>query len=76
MQWASLVVGRTKLCGNSGVNSVGDDAYHYNGYTIFVTPYGKVMECKENIADTLTCELNLEKLVSFRRKFPVLLDAD
>lgn len=77
--WRTLLKARAieNQCYVCGVNRVGDDAAcHYNGYTAFVTPYGKATECKENEEDMLTGELDIDKLVSFRRKFPVLLDAD
>ena len=61
-----------------GVNRVGcDPACQYSGGSMLVDAYGKtVAECESGKQCALTVSLDLEKLASFRKKFPVLDDAD
>lgn len=61
-----------------GVNRVGDDTVcHYNGGTMLIDAYGKDVASVSDEADgALTVTLDMERLQGFRKKFPVLDDAD
>lgn len=60
-----------------GVNRVGNDPNcHYSGASAFVDPYGHATECQGEEEATLTAELDMVRLRSFRKKFPVLKDRD
>lgn len=61
-----------------GVNRVGNDPVcTYNGCSAIVDFYGKTMAASERSAPCrLSAVLDMEKLEHFRRKFPVLDDAD
>ena len=78
--WRSLLVARAieNQCYVCGVNRVGNDpACYYSGGTLAVDPYGNIMaEAKDHQQDTLTIELDMERLRHFRKKFPVGKDAD
>lgn len=78
--WRTLLQARAieNQCYVAGVNRVGrDQVCDYPGHSMFVGPYGKVLaECKENSVDGVVGELDLVRLNTFRRKFPVLADAD
>lgn len=78
--WKTLLKARAieNQCYVIGVNRVGNDPQcHYNGCSRVVDPYGKVMiNCAEDEECRFSTELNLETLVQFRKKFPVLDDAD
>lgn len=78
--WRSLLVARAieNQCYVCGVNRVGNDpACYYSGGTLSVDPYGNIMaEAKDHQQDTLTIELDMERLRHFRKKFPVWKDAD
>ena len=42
-----------------------------------IDPYGRVMaECRDGQEELLSVEIDLEVLKEFRKKFPVLGDAD
>ena len=62
----------------AAVNRVGKDPFcDYNGASAFIDPYGKIIaECEENKAMTVTTDIDMDELNSFRKKFPVLDDAD
>ena len=54
-----------------------EKACYYSGGTLAVDPYGNIMaEAKDHQQDTLTIELDMERLRHFRKKFPVGKDAD
>lgn len=75
--WRTLLKARAieNQCYVCGVNRVGDDTNcHYNGYSAFVTPYGNATECVNEGPESLTQSIDIEKLVAFRKKFPVLRD--
>jgi len=78
--WKTLLHARAieNQCYVIGVNRCGNDAVcEYSGGTMIIDAYGRnVAECEYGREDVVTAELNLEKLNSFRSKFPVLDDAD
>lgn len=65
-------------CYVAGVNRVGTDpACEYCGGTALIDPYGKtVAECETGCECEVSGEVDMELLETFRRKFPVLHDAD
>lgn len=78
--WNTLLKARAleNQCYVVGVNRIGEDpACSYSGGTQLIDAYGRVRcACAENTAATVSAELDLEKLMSFRKKFPVLKDRD
>ena len=77
--WRVLLQARAieNQCYVLGVNRVGDDPVcHYSGGTAFVNPYGEMTTCQEDEASVLTQTIDMEHLRTFRRKFPVLKEAD
>ena len=78
--WNILLKARAleNQCYVAGVNRIGDDPVcSYCGGTQFVDPYGRVVSvCEENAVQSITSEIDMERLKAFRQKFPVLLDAD
>ena len=62
----------------AGVNRIGTDPKcEYCGHSMIISPYGKVeTECEENAECSTLAEIDVERLQSFRKKFPVLNDAD
>ena len=59
-------------------NRVGSDsAASYSGHSRAVDAYGRIMAgCEEGREGFLSAVFDMEKLVAFRRKFPVLSDGD
>lgn len=78
--WLALLKARAieNQCYVAAVNRVGTDpACEYCGGTLMIDPYGHTLaECREGEADAVTAEADMELLAAFRRKFPVLEDAD
>lgn len=78
--WNSLLVARAveNQCYVAGVNRVGTDpSDSYSGGSVIVDPYGNVIaRCQDGIESCSEAEIDLELLETFRRKFPVLNDAD
>lgn len=78
--WKTLLHARAleNQCYVVGVNRCGTDpACEYSGGTMLIDAYGRnVAECAYGKEDSLTADLDLAKLASFRAKFPVLDDAD
>lgn len=78
--WSALLVARAieNQCYVAGVNRIGNDpSCNYCGGSVVIDPYGKIMtSCADNIECEATAEVNMEELETFRRKFPVLNDAD
>lgn len=78
--WNTLLVARAieNQCYVAGVNRVGSDpSCEYCGGSIIVNPYGKtIAACMMNEECEATAEVDMEKLLAFREKFPVLNDAD
>lgn len=80
MAWDTLLHARAieNQCYVCGVNRIGSDPQcQYNGGTQVVDPYGRTAAaCPDNEASSISVELDMERLASFRKKFPVLRDAD
>lgn len=78
--WNTLLIARAleNQCYVIGVNRVGTDPIcSYSGGTMAIDAYGRtVADCPENEISSCTFTLDLEKLYSFRGKFPVLADGD
>ena len=78
--WNTLLKARAleNQCYVLAVNRIGTDpACSYSGGTQAVDAYGKVMAaCPDNESACITVGLDTAKLSAFRRKFPVLMDAD
>ena len=78
--WETLLSARAieNQCYIVGVNRVGRDPNcTYCGGSAIIDPYGHFLaQCQRNIADTTTATIDLEALMAFRKKFPVLADAD
>lgn len=65
-------------CYVAGVNRVGDDPQcHYDGGTVLINAYGRdLATCQDEEACVCSGEIDIEALRAFRKKFPVLQDAD
>lgn len=77
--WRALLKARAieNQCYVLGVDRIGTDpACSYCGGTEFIDAYGRVEACPDNEQCTLTRTLDIEALNAFRKKFPVLSDAD
>ena len=78
--WSALLVARAieNQCYVAGVNRVGNDpACEYCGGSVIIDPYGvKIAECEISQESEATAEIDMAALEAFRRKFPVLQDAD
>ena len=78
--WQTLLKARAleNQCFVIGVNRVGNDkACDYLGDSMVVNAYGQIIaSCKDDLEEVAAVELNTEDLQRFRRKFPVLKDAD
>lgn len=78
--WDLLLKARAveNQCFVVGVNRVGDDGVsQYTGNSVITDYYGRPMAaCEPGEASVATCDIDLAKLSEFRRKFPVLDDAD
>ena len=78
--WDTLLHARAieNQCYVAGVNRIGaDPVSKYSGGTLIVDPYGNTLAaCPLDESTAITVELDLPRLRDFRRKFPVLKDAD
>lgn len=78
--WTTLLQARAieNQCYVVGVNRVGDDpACHYGGASIAVDSYGRIIaDCGQDTEAVATAQLDMTRLAAFRKKFPVLDDAD
>ena len=78
--WHTLLQARAleNQCFVLAVNRIGNDPVcQYNGGTQALDAYGRIIgSCADNEADALTVTLDMERLAAFRKKFPVLYDAD
>ena len=78
--WSALLVARAieNQCYVAGVNRVGTDpACEYCGGSVIIDPYGKtIAACAMGEECEATAEVDMESLEAFRKKFPVLNDAD
>lgn len=80
LPWDTLLRARAieNQCYVCGVNRVGKDPVcQYNGGTTMIDAYGKTMDaCPDDTVSCITCEIDMQKLNAFRKKFPVLEDGD
>ena len=78
--WNTLLKARAleNQCFVIGVNRIGTDpACTYSGSSVIIDAYGKLLaHCEDHKEEIATAELNIEQLLRFREKFPVLQDAD
>lgn len=78
--WQTLLHARAieNQCYVLAVNRIGTDpACTYCGGTELIDAYGRTIEaCPNDTNGCITAELDMERLAAFRRKFPVLADAD
>jgi predicted amidohydrolase len=78
--WKTLLKARAieNQCYVIGVNRVGEDPkVKYSGCSRVIDAYGRVMiNCATDEECRFSTELNMEELLQFRKKFPVLEDAD
>ena len=78
--WSALLVARAieNQCYVAGVNRVGTDpTCEYCGGSVIIDPYGKtIAACAMGEECEATAEVDMELLEAFRKKFPVLNDAD
>ena len=78
--WSALLKARAieNQCYVAGVNRVGTDpSCQYCGGSVVIGPYGKtIAECEWNNECEATAEIDMNSLNAFRKKFPVLDDAD
>lgn len=65
-------------CYVAGVNRMGvDPACEYSGGSAIIDPYGKtIAECPWSRESAVSADIDMEALQAFRKKFPVLDDAD
>lgn len=78
--WETLLRARAieNQCYVVGVNRVGDDpACGYSGGSAVIDPYGNTLAvCRDAEEDFAEVVLDMQELEEFRKKFPVLSDAD
>ena len=78
--WDVLLQARAieNQCFVIGVNRVGDDPVcHYDGGSAIIDAKGKILaQVPDNTVAAATAVLDMESLNAFRKKFPVLHDAD
>lgn len=78
--WSTLLRARAieNQCYVAGVNRVGTDpACEYCGDSVIIDPYGKtIAECESGKECEATAEIDMVSLDAFRKKFPVLDDAE
>ena len=78
--WQTLLKARAieNQCYVIGVNRVGKDAAcKYIGGSVVIDAYGRtIAQCADGEEGIATVELDMEQLQRFRKKFPVLDDAD
>ncbi len=78
--WSTLLKARAieNQCYVAGVNRVGEDPHcQYCGASAIINPYGEEMEsCGVDKECAVSADIDMEKLMAFRKKFPVLEDRD
>jgi predicted amidohydrolase len=78
--WDILLRARSveNQCFVAGVNRVGTDPKNqYSGHSALYGPKGQLLiNCKENEEDIAVFDMDLSELLTFRKQFPVLQDAD
>lgn len=78
--WKALLRARAieNQCYVFGVNRVGKDPYcDYCGGTAAIDPYGRTLvACEDGKSEQIEVSIDMNELEAFRKKFPVLSDAD
>ena len=78
--WDTLLHDRAieNQCYVAGVNRVGSDPKcQYGGGTMLIDAYGRtVAKCPDDEVSSITANIDMETLRTFRKKFPVLMDSD
>lgn len=78
--WDTLLKARAmeNQCYVAGVNRIGSDPNcDYCGHSVIISPYGKeIAACEELTECSTQADIDMERLEAFRKKFPVLDDAD
>ena len=78
--WQTLLKARAleNQCFVVGVNIVGSDrTCEYSGDSVIINAYGHtIAQCTPDKEETAAAELDMNELQRFRKKFPVLRDAD
>lgn len=78
--WRQLLRARAieNQCYVAGVNRCGTDpSCEYEGGTALIDPYGRtVAECLPCTEESISADIDMNLLEDFRKKFPVLEDAD
>ena len=78
--WKSLLVARAieNQCYVAGVNRVGSDpSNEYDGGSMVIDPYGRIISsCQDGFESLASALIDMDSLEAFRKKFPVLNDAD
>lgn len=78
--WTALLRARAieNQCYVVGVNRIGTDPHcDYCGASVIIDPYGRnIVACKHDEECIATALLDINKLNTFRQKFPVLKDRD
>lgn len=78
--WSALLVARAieNQCYVAGVNRVGvDPSCEYCGGSVIIDPYGHTLAaCPRGVESEAEAVIDMERLIEFKRKFPVLRDAD
>lgn len=78
--WKSLLVARAieNQCYVAGVNRVGSDpSNEYDGGSMVIDPYGRIISsCQDGFESLASAFIDMDSLEAFRKKFPVLNDAD
>jgi predicted amidohydrolase len=79
--WNTLLKARAieNQCYVAGVNRIGTDGngIKYCGESVILDPYGRIIaSANSNEQGSITGEISMTELSDFRKKFPVLNDAD
>jgi omega-amidase len=79
--WITLIKARAieNQCFVAGANRIGTDGegIKYCGNSMIVNPYGEIITSSErNEEGIISAEISTDELSAFRKKFPVLKDAD
>ena len=79
--WFTLLKARAveNQCFVAGANRIGIDGtgINYTGESMIINPRGEIMvSAGKNRECTISAEISMDELSSFRKKFPVLKDAD
>lgn len=77
--WKTLLKARAieNQCYVMACNRTGDDpSCHYAGGSAAIDPFGREMTAWSDVEQVFEAEIDMNSLVEFRKKFPVLHDAD